>query len=269
MRWDLLLGALFSSMAGLTLALVTALITDHREKRRWLQTKVHQPMYDELTNVISGRTPWADNEYESLWADLEYYKTYRVDVELSEALDRYASQISELARLEHEDDFDAFVRALPDEICPGAADRATLPSGRTLDMQTWLRRNGLVLATHPSLGGRPVGFEPGALDYLWAEVDGIDRGVEETPPKTARALEAVSTEFNWGYESFYRHWEDGWVDALVDALVEADGRPESALQELLSRRRDLGIVASEARDLIEARTERGLFRSLWAEWRAR
>lgn len=268
MRLDLLLGALLSSFAGLTLALVTALLTDHREKRRWLQTKVHRPMYGELTNVISGETPWAENEYESLWADLEYYKTYRVDTELAEALDRYASRISGFARLEHDGDLDAFVRALPEHVCDGQAGTATLPSGRSIDMRTWLRRNGLVLATHPSLRETPIGMDPAALEYLWAEVDGISGAVAGEDVDTGEALRAVSTEFNWGYEGFYRHWGEGWEDELAAALLDASERPESVLSKTLSRRRALGVVARDARELIEARAGRGLFRSLWHEWLA-
>lgn len=263
---ELLLGSLLSSVAGLTLALLTAVLTDHREQRRWLQTKVHQPMYGELTNVISGETPWAADEYTSRWADLDYYKVYRVDVELAEELDRYASELSELGRCVHGEDFEAFVQALPEGLCADGDGVAALPAGRTLDLRTWLRRNALVLATHPKLRGGPVGVEPDALDYLWAEVDGV--APEDGRLDTARALEAVSTEFNWGYEGFYSHWEEGWVDALADALAEANERPESSLPALLSRRRDLGVVASGARALIEERAERGLFGSLWHEWRS-
>lgn len=261
---DLLVGSLLSSVAGLTLALVTAVITDHREKRRWLQTKVLQPMYGELTNVISGETPWEPAEYASLWADLDYYKTYRVDVELAEALDRYASEISELGRAGHGGDLDAFVRALPDDLCAGEDGEATLPSGRTADMRRWLQRNALVLATAPAFRERAVGLDPADLDYLWAEVDGVAAG--EEPFDTAAALEAVSTEFNWGYAAFYRHWEEGWVEAVVAAYVEAAHRPGGAVREMLTRRRALGEVASEAKALIEVRTERGLFGSLWHEW---
>lgn len=268
MVWDLLLGSLLSSVAGLTLALVTAALTDHREKRRWLQTKVHQPMYGELTNAISGEAPWATEEYASLWADLDYYKTYRVDVELAETLDRYASAVSELARCEHDADVAAFVAALPPKICDSEGV-AELPSGRSVDMETWFRRNALVLATDPGLRGTEVEVQPAALAYLWTEVDGIDPAGADGPVDTATVLEAVSTEFNWGYEGFYRHWDAGWADDLVAALRAATERDDSAVDELLARRRAVGEVASEARDHIEVRAERGLFRSLWHEWTTR
>lgn len=265
LNWSFLLGVALSSIAGGSTALTTALLTDHREKRRWLQTKVHQPMYGELTNVISGETPWAEDEYVSLWAELEYYKTYRVDVELAEALDRYASEVSELARCEHDADIEAFVRALPRDVCEEDGI-AALPSGRTIDMRTWLRRNVLVLSVDPAIQAAGVGFEPQALEYLWDEVDGIPDAGDGGPAATGELLEAVSTEFNWGYEGFYRQWEPGWADALVEALLEAAERPDSAVREMLARRRRIGRIASEAKNLIEIRSERGLFRSLWCEW---
>ncbi len=263
MVWDIVLGAMISSIAGLTLALLTALLTDYREQRRWLQTKVHQPMYSELTNVISGETPWDGNDYASLWADLAYYKTYRVDVELAELLDRYASEIGDLARCEQHDDLRAFVEALPASVCD-ADGVAELPSGRTIDMETWVQRNALVLASDPSFESAIGGCDPADLAYLWDEVDGIDPAADPAF-ETGAALAAVSTEFNWGYNGFYNHWDPGWVDDVVAAYREAAAAPDSSIAEVLERRRRVGELASEAKTLIQVRSERGLFRSLWHE----
>lgn len=263
MVWDLLLGSVLSSMAGLVLALTTALLTDRREKRRWLRRKVHYPLYGELTRVISGEMPRGESGYASLWAGLDYYKTYRVDPELAESLDRYASDVSRLAGQERDGDVAAFVRALPDDVC-GAEGVAELPSGRTVDMRTWLKRNLLVLSTAPSFREASFGFEPADLDFLWDEVDGVSAAdVRSEPFDTARALEEVSREFNWGYEPFYRQRDEDWVEAFAAALLAAADRPDSAVQETLLRRHELGGAASRLKDMIEVRADMGLFRSLW------
>ncbi len=269
MEWGLLLGSALSSLAGLTLALVTALLTDHRERRRWLETKVYQPLYGELTNVVSGELPGEDGDYSSLWADLEYYKTYRVDADLAEALDRYASDLSELAGHERPEDLDAFVGALPPTVAADGDPVAELRSGRTVDLRTWFRRNAPVLATDPAFRETGHGFEPAALDFLWDEVDGLTAAdVDEGRVDTAAVLYRVSVEFNWGYETFYAEWDDGWADAMVAALRDAAAAPESAVPELLARRQAVGATAAEIKSLIETRSERGLYRSLWHEWRS-
>lgn len=262
---DVLLGSLFTSLAGLIVGITTAVLTDHRENQRWLRTKVYGPLYGELTQVISGEIPENDGEYVSLWADLDYYKTYRVDAALAESLDRYSSDLGRLSGLERTGDFDAFVRALPDWVCDGDGPNAELPSGRTVDMRTWLQRNALVLSTAPSFREEAFGFEPAELDYLWAEVDGVAAG-RDTSVDTATALAAMSEEFNWGYESFYDQWDDGWVDELVAAFLAVTERPENTVQASLSLRRAVGEDASDVREMIEFRTDRGMARSLWHEW---
>lgn len=267
MVWDLLFGSTISALAGLTMAFTTALLTDHREQRQWLRTKVYQPLYGELTETISGEIPGDDDEYVSSWADFSYYKTHRVDADLAAALDHYASSVSELSGRERREDFETFVRALPDYVREGEDVAAELPSGRTVDMRTWLKRNLVVLSTTPSFRAASFGFDPADLEYLWAEVDGISaRDVRREPFDTAAALEVVSKEFNWGYEAFYHQWDDGWEDDLAAALLEAVDRPGNAVQETLLLRRDVGETASEIKRMIRDRAELGLFRSLWDGW---
>jgi len=264
MVWDLVVGSLVSSTAGLVLALTTAVLTDYREKLRRLESNVHQPLYGELTGVISGELPAGDAGYESLWADLDYYKTYRVDADLAEALDQYASDVSQLRGVERDEDVEAFVDALPAYICEPGESTVELPSGRTVDMRTWLERNLLVLSTAPSYRDVAFGIDPADLSYLWAEVDGVSPAdVEAEPFDTATALEVVSQEFTWGYEALYNQWDDGWLDDLAAALATAADQPDSAVQETLLLRHDIGTAASETKAMIEERADRGLFRSLW------
>ena len=264
MLTDVLLGSLFTSLAGLVGGITTSVLTDHRENQRWLRSKVYGPLYGELTRVISGEIPTDGETYVSLWADLDYYKSYRVDAELAESLDRYSSDVSKLSGRERDEDFETFVRALPDRICPGDDPSARLPTGRAIDVRTWLRRNALVLSTAPAVRERAVGIEPSDLDYLWAEVDGVAATDERTGSfDTAGALAATSEEFNWGYESFYDQWDDGWEAELAAALLAAIERPGNDVRASLSLRRDLGEAASDIREMIEARSDRGLARSFW------
>ncbi|MFC4548781.1 MULTISPECIES: hypothetical protein [Halorussus] len=270
MVWSLVLGSVISALAGLTMAFTTALLTDHREKRQWLRTKVYQPLYGELTEVISGEIPGDGREYSSLWADFGYYKTHSVDSELADALDGYASHVSELSGRERRADVDAFVAALPDYVCEDGDAVAELPSGRTVDVRTWLKRNLVVLSTAPSFRAEAFGFDPADLDYLWAEVDDLSADdVRGEPFDTAEALEAVSKEFNWGYEALYHRWNDGWAEDLAAALLAAVERPGSDVQAALLLRRDVGATASELKRMIRDRTDVGLFRSLWDDWNRR
>lgn len=267
---DLLVGSVISALAGVVMALLTVLLGAHRENRRWLERRVHRPLYGELTEVISGEMPKGENGYASLWADLEYYKTYRVDPDLAEALDRYASDVSELAGRERREDFTAFVRALPEDICAGDDSVTELPSGHTVDMRTWLRRNLLVLATHPSVRDEPFGVEPTELDYLWDEVDDVSPAdIHGETFDVARALEVVSREFNWGYEPFYHHWDDGWEDDLAAALRAAAEQPESQVKETTTLRRRIGVAAHEIKGMITERADRGVLESVWIEWTGR
>ncbi|MFC7044361.1 hypothetical protein ACFQH6_02105 [Halobacteriaceae archaeon GCM10025711] len=262
---NLLIGAAISGLAGVATALTTALLADYRENQRWLKREVFHPLHGELTEVVSGELPTEGDSYASLWADLEYYKAHRVDADLAEALDQYASDISELGGRERSEDYATFVDALPGSVCDGEDGVAELPSGHTADMRTWLQRNVLVLATAPSFRSESTGFEPTDLEFLWAEVDGISTSdVRSEPFDTAAALEVVSREFNWGYEPFYHQWDDGWTADLAAALRAATERPGSGIRETLVLRRDIGRAARDIKRMIEERSDRGLLGSLWA-----
>ncbi|WP_440991660.1 hypothetical protein [Haloarchaeobius baliensis] len=263
MVWDQLFGASLSAVAGVTMAFTTATLAEHREKRRWLRRKVYQPLYGELTDAISGEIPSDDRGYASLWAGVDYYKTHRVDSELAEALDSYASDVNELSGVEHETDLAAFADALPSSICEDGSTVAELPSGRRVDVHTWLRRNLLLLATSERLADRAFAVEPTDLDYLWLEVTDMSPAqVRAGQFDTAAALTSVSKEFNWGYEVFYHQWDDGWVDDLAEALLASGRQSTDGLRPVVERRRDIGRTASGLKRAIRRRTERGFYRSL-------
>lgn len=262
---ELVLQSWLSAVAGLVVAVTTTILTEYRENHRWLRTKVHQPLYGELTAVISGDLPEGERGYESLWANLDYYKTYRVDADLSEALDQYASTLTEISAVEREADVDAFVDALPADICDADEGTARLPSGRTIDMRTWLRHNLLVLAADPRYRDEAYGVEPTELEPLWAEVDGIDPVDEDV--ELGDVLRATSMEFNWGYEAFYDHWDDGWADTLLEALLEVSETSGETLQEAITLRRDAAAQATAIKAMIEARADRSVLTALWSSIR--
>jgi hypothetical protein len=265
---EFVLQGLLSAATGVLVAVSTAALSVHRENERWLRDNIHEPLYEELKSVLAGELPRENGGYKSMWAKLNYYKTYRVSRDLKRGLDGYTSDLAELTETERPEDVERFGEAISDATFRNDVPVIELPSGRALDLSDWLRRNMLVLSCSPRVRERVFGMEPTELDYLWPEMDGFNLQDARTEPfDTERALRALSVEYNWGYAGLYDNWRDDWLAVLEDAFVVASAAEGSMIQETLVARQAVGATAARVKEKIEARTEQGLVLSLWTAWR--
>ena len=83
---EFVLQGLLSAATGVLVAVSTAALSVHRENERWLRDNIHEPLYEELKSVLAGELPRENGGYKSMWAKLNYYKTYRVSRDLKRGL---------------------------------------------------------------------------------------------------------------------------------------------------------------------------------------